>query len=480
VTASTRRWTALGALCLAALAVAPARADVSGPEIVGFLNAQRAAHGIPAGIAEDPVLSDGCAKHNRYGAVNGILEHGEDPSLPAYTPEGDQAGRTSVLYAGGGPWGAERNPFETAPIHLHQLLAPRIDRMGAAENEGYGCATTLASRNRPAPAADVTYTYPGDGARGWPADQTARELPYTPGELLGIPEGTRTGPYLYAMFDGPDLTVSDTARAAAATLTGPDGPVELAVADNHTPGLEGFLPPGLELIPRSPLRANATYTATLRADVTTEGGSGPQRAFEHRWTFITGQFENAVRITGYVLWPGNITVRAQSRAPGAVVTLTGPGTSASAPLSADGTATIGVDRGGTWNACVRSGGAGSDHRAAEACQTVTIPAPIASNPAVVAGDSPFTVDVPRRVRAGRRIRLTVSARERFELAFRLLAPNGRTLTRYPRTALAGGRAWTFTLRVPARHARRGRSVRLRMTIVTGGTRHAVRRTIRFR
>jgi len=109
------------------------------------------------------VLSDGCAKHDRYGAADGVLTHGEDPAWPGYSPEGDQAGKTSVLYAGGGPWTGSRNPFENAPIHLHQLLAPRMDRLGAAEVSGYGCATTLASRKRPAPATDITCSYPGDG-----------------------------------------------------------------------------------------------------------------------------------------------------------------------------------------------------------------------------------------------------------------------------------------------------------------------------
>lgn len=285
-------------LCAVACALGPptaASADVGGVDITGFLNAQRAAHGIPAGIVEDAALSDGCAKHNAYGAANPGLSHEEDPDKPGYTPEGDRVGRTSVLYpAGGGPWTATRNPFEIAPIHLHQLLAPRIDRIGASENQGYGCATTLASRNRPAPPADVTYTYPGNGATDWPPAQTALEGPYTPGQLVGIPAGTRTGPYLYVMFDGPDLTVFDTATATGATLTGPGGPVAVAVVDNHTPGLEGYLPTGLEVIPRAALAPQATYTATVAASVTTQGGSGPARGFSRSWSFTTRGLENIV------------------------------------------------------------------------------------------------------------------------------------------------------------------------------------------
>ena len=267
-----------------------ARADVSGPDIVSFLNAQRAANGIPAGIAEDPTLSGGCFAHNNYGAANGVLTHYEDPSLPGYSPQGDQAARTSVLYpAGLGPWTGTSNPFEQAPIHLHQLLAPRIDRLGAAETRGYGCATTLASRNRAAPATDVTYTYPGAGATAWPPAQTADEAPYTPGQQIGIPAGTSTGPYLYVMFDGPDLTPFDEATATGVALSGPSGPVDVAYVDNTTAGLQGYLPTGLELIPRRPLAPSTTYTATVTANVTTQGGNGPARPFSYSWSFTTGE-----------------------------------------------------------------------------------------------------------------------------------------------------------------------------------------------
>jgi hypothetical protein len=283
------------AVTLLALTAAPAAADVSGPDIVSFINAQRAANGIPAGIVEDPALSDGCAKHNAYDAQNNTLTHKEDATKPGYTPEGDTAAQTSVLYTGG-PWTATSNPFETAPIHLHQLFAPRMDRMGASENGGYGCATTLASLNRPAPPADVTYTYPGDGREGWPVAQTASEGPHPPGFFVGIPEGTQTGPYLYAMFDGPDLGPGTDASMGSATLTGPAGPVDVAVVDNTTPGLEGYLPTGVEVIPRAPLTAFTPYTAGVSAIV---GG----RVFTHQWTFTTGG-----TITGRGYTVGKVTV----------------------------------------------------------------------------------------------------------------------------------------------------------------------------
>jgi len=350
-----------------------ASADVSGPDIVQFLNVQRAANGIPAPITHDPVLSDGCAKHDRYGAINGVLTHGEDQSKPGYTAEGDQAGKTSVLYAGGAPWSAARNPFENAPIHLHQLLAPRIDRMGAAEVSGYGCATTLASRNRAAPPADVTYSYPGDGATAWPPAQTAFEGPYTPGERVGIPQGTTTGPYLYVMFDGPGLSVFATARATAASLTGPEGPVSVVTVDNTTSGLQGYLPTGMEVIPRTPLRAGAAYRASVTASVSDSGV--PARTFTRTWTFTTGKAPNSVALTSASSSGRELTVSGRSDAPGAVVTATGPGTATSVPLNPAGNTSFTVPADGTWRVCVRSGGDRSEYQPAEQCVDLVAQAP---------------------------------------------------------------------------------------------------------
>jgi hypothetical protein len=363
----------LAVLVLAMLLLAaPAAADVSGPEIVGYVNAVRDANGIPAGIAEDASNSDACAKHNNYGHLNNVLTHSEDPLNPGYTPEGDQVARVSVLYAGSDPWTASHNPFETAPIHLHQLLAPRVDRMGASENFGYGCATTLASRGREPPGADVTYTYPGDGRTDWPAGEVAAEGPYTPGQLVGIPAGTLTGPYLLVSFDGPDLTPFDTARVTNASLSGPTGLVDIAVVDNTTGGLEGFLPPGMQVIPRQPLEPRSSYTATVSADVTSQGGSGPSRSFDYTWSFTTGTLPNHVRITG-IAWGGRtITVTVSSDAPNAWVDATGPGTDTSATVGPDGRAELTVDADGSWELCARSGGEGTSYAAAEDCTTVEL------------------------------------------------------------------------------------------------------------
>jgi hypothetical protein len=269
------------------LSASPASADVSGSDIVSFMNAQRAANGIPAGITHDPARSEGCRLHNIYGAMNNELTHEEVAGRPGYTEAGKQAGLSSVLYQGD-HWTSTSNPFETAPIHLHQLFAPRIDAMGGAENDGFGCATTQGNQNRPEPPANVTYTYPGNGATGWRTSEVANEEPFTPGERVGIPRGARTGPYLYVMFDGPGFFGGESASGTTATLTEPGGPVDIVVVDNKTPGLEGYIPLGAEIIPRQALKAGTTYTATVNSTVSNEfAPQNPARPFTYTWSFMT-------------------------------------------------------------------------------------------------------------------------------------------------------------------------------------------------
>lgn len=274
----------LAALALAAASLPSSASALTGESAVAALNAQRAANGIPAGIVHVPEWTRWCALHNAYGRINRTLTHEESPSAPGYTPEGDRAGRSSVLSSGPG-WDLE-NPWENAPIHLHQLLAPRLDAMGidVAAN-GYACATTLLSLNRPEPAVDAVYVYPGEGTR-FRFEQSAGESPFTPGQLVGIPAGTKTGPYLFASFDGPGLYPLAQARMTQATLVGPDGPVEVRPVDNYTPGIAGYIPTGGEVIALRPLRPKSSYTAHVRLEVTNIFEPAP-RIVERTWSFVT-------------------------------------------------------------------------------------------------------------------------------------------------------------------------------------------------
>jgi len=268
-------------LAIGLLASAPgALADVSSAEIVRLLSLQREANGIPGGLVEQPAWSAACAKHNYYEAQTGEFGHEENPASPYYSVDGDWAGRHSVIAYGRG-W-STGNPWEDAPIHLIQMLAPQMSETGAAESSGHNCLTTWPGYRRPSPATLTADSYPGNGASGVVPTEHASESPATPGEFVGLPEGTATGRYLLAYLagvepsDAPDVT-------ASATLANGAGSVDLRVIDSTNADIGGFMPqPSAFLIPVQPLKPLTGYQAVVKWSM--EGA----QLLEQRFSFTTG------------------------------------------------------------------------------------------------------------------------------------------------------------------------------------------------
>jgi hypothetical protein len=270
----------------AALAAAPAPAGAtSAARVIAALNAQRAANGIPAGITENTTWSRDCAAHDAYMARNHTLTHEEVAGKPGYSSGGAFAGRNAVLIEGIN-WDAG-NPYESAPLHLDELLAPRLAVTGSADLDGFSCTITFPGWTRADPAAPTIYTYPGNGGRIYPSE-VANEAPFTPGELAGLPQPARTGPNLIVFVEAPGQTpFRNPATLSGATLTGPSGPVALRTVDGNTalpsgslPTLAPYISPGGFIIPAAPLAPYTTYTAHV---VVTFAGV----ATTHDWSFTT-------------------------------------------------------------------------------------------------------------------------------------------------------------------------------------------------
>lgn len=247
----------------------PAEA-VPAKQAISNLNKQRKANGIPAGLVARPALNRGCRKHNRWMQMNGVLAHAEEPGTPGYTPEGDLAARQSVLGWGTAPWRTARdNRWETAPLHLTQLLDPSLLNTGYDESHGFFCAQTLTAPRRKGPARPRLHTYPGPGSPIYRGERAA-ESPYTPGELAGIPQGRLTGPYIHLMVaarapGGSAHPLRRPARILAASLRPAGGkPVALARIDTRDLRLQAYVPPGGYLIPRRPLKAGKKYVAKVK------------------------------------------------------------------------------------------------------------------------------------------------------------------------------------------------------------------------
>ncbi len=231
----------------------PAAANAARAPVLQALNAQRAAHGIPAGITENPAWSAGCNAHVNYMNLNNYFGHDQDPTKIGYTPAGAEAGKSSVLTSRGWEY-ADQNPFELAPIHLAQLLAPALSVIGFSDQGG--CVTTWPGYQRPYPDNQTRiYSYPGNGTKDW------RFSEYTY-EKLGLKNPT--GPHIYLFTFGPSMR--ETALSSG-TLTGPSGEVieTRFVRSGDSSNLISGLPSGTGIvIPVKPLAPESTYT--LRSD----------------------------------------------------------------------------------------------------------------------------------------------------------------------------------------------------------------------
>jgi len=264
-----------------AVVASPAAADLTGAEIVHLLSLQREANGIPGGLSERPDWSAGCDKHNYYEAQTGQFGHSEDPSSPYYSEEGNLAAHSSVI-AYGSSWSAG-NPWEDAPIHLLQMLAPQMSETGAAESYGRNCLTTWPGYKRLAPATLTAYSYPGNGVSGVVPTEYAAESPFIPGDFVGLPEGTATGRYLLAYLSGAFGAGESAEISASATLSDGAGPVDLRTIDSTSSDIGAYMPPpSAFLIPVQPLQPLTKYQAVVKW-----AWSGTM-LFEQRFSFTTG------------------------------------------------------------------------------------------------------------------------------------------------------------------------------------------------
>ena len=264
----------LAAGLVAAAATASAGAQ-SHPAIIAALNAERAANGIPAAVRENTAWSANCAEHVRYMASTGTLTHSENPSDPAYTAQGSWAGKNSVL-AAGYSW-SDGDPFATAPLHLIQLMSPELRQVGVASDpQGYLCVTTFPGYRSSGWRHPTVYTYPGNGTTNVPYAELPDELPFVPGDFVGIQPGASTGFNIMVFAEG----IGDpwTAHITSATVTGPSGRVAVKTVDRTTPTVGNYLPPGSGfVIPTSPLTPGTLYRASVRY----AGG------LRYNWHFVT-------------------------------------------------------------------------------------------------------------------------------------------------------------------------------------------------
>ena len=326
--------------CCAALLLIPAAAQAIAPgEALRLLNAQRAANGIPGDLVEAPGLTDGCAKHGNYLALNGgALTQGEDPAKPGYTPEGDRqtlASSGPQALSSDARWSDTASPWLLQPISLYRLFDPEIAAAGYSDANAIACMRVAGGR-APATAPEL-YSVPANGRIGVPHTELNREPPYTPQQLVGLPADQPTGPNILLFTRG--LRGSAPLAASAFSLTGPAGPVDARLVTEATKsdaGSGAWFRGGGVLVPAAPLAPFTTYVARVAWHRDAEGEL-PAADVEQVVGFESAGLANTIDVTVTTTGAVNV-IRVSTPAPNPTLTLNGPGSLTDIAKLTDGVA----------------------------------------------------------------------------------------------------------------------------------------------
>jgi hypothetical protein len=271
---------------LLAFACAEAHDDAAA-RTVARLNAYRK----PAGLAPvelDAKLSKGCLAHAQYLArhfdptrSSNFNPHLEDPKRAGYTREGDAAGKMSVIHfiLGDADPAVAIDDLMAGFFHRMSIIRPDLKRVGFGMvkfggNRRWIVIDTKSGREGGADVFRQPVFYPADKQKNVPVAFSQRE---TPNPIP--PEGRKMKPGFpvtvmfpeAAKIEGVTALLKDAAgKEVAGWLSTPEKPAYRVESQYNA----------VCLIPKTRLRAGATYTATVTAKV--DG-----KDWKRTWSFQT-------------------------------------------------------------------------------------------------------------------------------------------------------------------------------------------------
>ena len=190
------------------------------------VNYYRAMAGVSP-VVEDPTMSAGAAAHSCYMLYNGIA-HDEVPGLTGYTPEGDAAGNSGNVAVSSAINTSARTHVElwmTGPFHAIGVLRPNLRTTGfgrcdLADTPTWHSGATLDVIRGlvSAPRPSTPILFPGNGT----TTNLDRFVVESPNPLTYCNWTGSAGLPIIAMMP-------EAAANASATLTGPNGPIDVCV-----------------------------------------------------------------------------------------------------------------------------------------------------------------------------------------------------------------------------------------------------------
>jgi hypothetical protein len=163
-----------------------------------IVNSYRSLAGLPP-VTENLAWSDGAYKHSRYMVKNNVIGHSEDPSLPWYSPEGDQAARNGNVMVSTNVHATDANAilaWMQGPFHAVPILDPKLAQSGYGSyreaDGGYQMGATLdVLRGRTAAPTSFPVFWPGKNAAmpilSYPGGEAPDPLTSCPG--YSVPTG---------------------------------------------------------------------------------------------------------------------------------------------------------------------------------------------------------------------------------------------------------------------------------------------------
>jgi hypothetical protein len=328
--------------------VALATSSIEGAAAIAFLNEQRQANGIPSITTDDQRFASAWCPDEDNG------------------PSGGEAAR--ILSGGAESWGPDVSPWDFAPLHQGVEYDPLLRTAGDVNVGDIACMGL--GGEEPAPTTPASYVYLGDeGPRNVPREiDVAGEGPFAPQQLIGIPQGTPTGPQPIFYVYGIGVVHAGTWSLSTAAGAPVQGVKIVDSAAATTAGHPGYFPERGWMIP-PPLKPGTAYNGQVK-------WVGEQGELTQTFAFTTAIATNLIGI-GYHL--GSRLVRAESQAPGGVLVFSRRGRTVRSPIASRGqalgfTENFPVSRlgSGRWRACVSSGGGTTGYQSKNECLPLTV------------------------------------------------------------------------------------------------------------
>lgn len=178
-------------------------------------------------VVEDPAMSAGAALHSCYMLYNGIA-HDEVPGLQGYTPEGDAAGNSGNVAVSSQIDTSARSHIElwmSGPFHAIGVLRPNLQSTGFGKCDlpntptwHSGATLDVIRGLGPSSQHSDPILFPGNGT----TTNLDRFVVESPSPMTYCGWTGQAGLPIIAMM--PEAATSPTA-----TLTGPNGPIEVCV-----------------------------------------------------------------------------------------------------------------------------------------------------------------------------------------------------------------------------------------------------------